>query len=575
MKKILLSLLFISILFNLNSQVIDNDTISNRQLSEWKSLKYGLFIHYGLYSVAAGVWNGENIPYYSEQIMNHARIPVNDYLKLGDGFTAKGWSADSIACMAKRNGMKYIVITSKHHDGFCMFHSKYSKMNVVDGTAAGRDIIAELADACKRYDIPLGFYYSLPDWSYINGIERGEPDSLTNCTTFVNQLYSPLEHINSALEDYIVNQLHELLTNYGDIYTIWFDMGILTAEQSKKFREAVKKIQPKCLVSGRIMNNYGDYLTLPDNGAVQGYTQIAWDNPASLYGTWGYRSWQVRPELDLQIEKQLNRLLKTVSYGGVFLLNIGPKGDGSVLDYEKSVLDGIGDWLKINGEAIYNTNPTSISLPQPNVYTTLKENKLYVISRNMELDSIVLPNVSLNINKVYTLEGKENVDFKVMGRDIVLKCGTNPLNNCKSVYVVEFEGELNIYPKMAESKDGVFILTNDNATIHAAFDAENYVTTQHNSYISWIMNNVPEGEYSVFVDYLPSEAANKYKFTIGDKIIKHLLPGVDKMLQRCFIGNVKIGGGDTYFEIDLADKPNKLSPLGIKVEQVIVRPCFK
>ena len=191
----------------------------------------------------------------------------------------------------------------------------------------------------------LGLYYSLPDWHFPQGIARMKPDTTTDCTEFVNQVYSPLEIITPELENYIVSQLTELLTNYGEIETIWFDMGLPTAGQSRRFHETVKSIQPQCLISGRIMNNCGDYLTLPDNGDVVGYTDVFWDNPASLYGSWGYKSWITRPEIEQQTERQLNRLFSTVSHGGVFLLNIGPKGDGSVLDYEKSVLRGIGSYL--------------------------------------------------------------------------------------------------------------------------------------------------------------------------------------------------------------------------------------
>ena len=330
---------------NGTTETADNDSITQTELLKWRDSHFGMFVHFGVYSELGGVWQGKQIPFYAEQIMNHARIPIAEYEEVARQFNPTEWNADSIVLLAKAAGMKYIVFTTKHHDGFCMFKTQTTDYNIVDFTPFGRDVLAELADACKRHEMKLGLYYSLPDWHFPEGIARMEPDTTTDCTEFVNQVYSPLEIITPELENYIVSQLTELLTNYGEIETIWFDMGLPTAEQSRRFHETVKSIQPQCLISGRIMNNCGDYLTLPDNGDVVGYTDVFWDNPASLYGSWGYKSWITRPEIEQQTERQLNRLFSTVSHGGVFLLNIGPKGDGSVLDYEKSVLRGIGSYL--------------------------------------------------------------------------------------------------------------------------------------------------------------------------------------------------------------------------------------
>lgn len=321
----------------------DNDT--QKALSEWRAEHFGMFIHFGIYSKLGGIWKGEKIPYYGEQIMNHARISVPDYEEVARHFNPMDFNADEIVSLAKKAGMKYIVITTKHHDGFCMFKTKTTDYNIVDFTPFGRDVVKELADACQRQGIKLGLYYSLPDWHFPHGIARLEPDTTTNCTQYVNQVYSPLETITPELEDYIIAQLTELLTNYGEIHTIWFDMGLVTPEQSRIFRKTVKSIQPQCLINGRIMNNQGDYMTLPDNGDIVSYSDIYWDNPASMYNTWGYKSWINRPDVDKQVNTQLNRLFSTVSHGGVFLLNIGPDGNGNVIDYEKDVLTKIGDFL--------------------------------------------------------------------------------------------------------------------------------------------------------------------------------------------------------------------------------------
>ena len=347
MKKTIIIITIILSLFAISC----NDDVRMRRatsLQEFRADHFGLFIHFGVYSKLGGVWKGEQIPYYGEQIMNHARITVPEYEAVAREFNPTDFDADEIVLLAKNAGMKYIVFTTKHHDGFCMFDTQTTDYDIVDFTPYGKDIVKELANACHRHGMKLGFYYSLPDWHFPHGIPRLEPDSTTNCTEYVNQVYSPLEIITPELEDYIVAQITELLTNYGEIYTMWFDMGLVTPEQSRRFRETVKSLQPQCLINGRIMNNMGDYMTLPDNGDVSSYGDIYWDNPASLYNTWGYKSWIERPELSQQIETQTQRLLKTVSNGGNFLLNIGPDGTGKVIDYEKEVLNGIGQFLLDN-----------------------------------------------------------------------------------------------------------------------------------------------------------------------------------------------------------------------------------
>lgn len=359
MKKYLLIITIILALFgyscNDNIETDCNPSLQTKTaLEEFRADHFGLFIHFGVYSKLGGIWKGEKIPYYAEQIMNHARITIPEYEAVARNFNPTNFNADEIVLLAKNAGMKYIVFTTKHHDGFCMFDTQTTDYDIVDFTPYGKDIVKELADACHRHGMKLSFYYSLPDWHFPYGIPRLEPDSTTNCTEHVNQVYSPLEIITPKLEDYIVAQLTELLTNYGEIYTMWFDMGLVTPEQSRHFRETVKSIQPQCLINGRIMNNMGDYMTLPDNGNISSYGDIYWDNPASLYNSWGYKSWIERPELGQQIETQTQRLLRTVVNGGNFLLNIGPDDTGEVIDYEKDVLKGIGDFIRENPDTLNN-----------------------------------------------------------------------------------------------------------------------------------------------------------------------------------------------------------------------------
>ncbi len=160
---------------------ITKDAVTQQALETWKNDHFGMFIHFGIYSKLAGIWKDEMVPFYGEQIMNHARITVPEYEDVAKTFNPVDFNADEIVTLAKNAGMKYIVITTKHHDGFCMFHTATTDYNIVDFTPYGKDIVKELADACHRQQMKLGFYYSLPDWHYPYGIPRLEPDTNTKC----------------------------------------------------------------------------------------------------------------------------------------------------------------------------------------------------------------------------------------------------------------------------------------------------------------------------------------------------------------------------------------------------------
>ncbi|TKG93736.1 hypothetical protein EYV94_15950 [Puteibacter caeruleilacunae] len=225
-------------------------------LKEWKDLKFGMFIHWGIYSIPAGVWNGKQIEKLGEQIQRHAHIPNDEYMALASQFNPVKFDADAVVKLAKNTGMKYIVLTAKHHDGFCMFESQYTDFDILDATPYGKDILKELAQACKKYGLKLGIYYSTPDWHFNYPNVEVNPDD--------NKI-SVFGKVSKANEDYQANQLKELMSNYGDIVELFFDMGEPTADQSERFANVVHNLQPQCVINGRIMNNQGDFITMPDN----------------------------------------------------------------------------------------------------------------------------------------------------------------------------------------------------------------------------------------------------------------------------------------------------------------------
>jgi len=315
------------------------------RLAWFHQAKFGLFIHWGLYAIPAGEWKGERVPGIGEWIMFRARIPVTEYEQLAKQWNPVKFDADAWVALAKDAGMKYIVITSKHHDGFALFDSKVTRWDVVDATPGKRDILKELAAACAKQGMPLGFYYSqAQDWHEANGAGNTwdfAPDEKKDFDQYLRDKAEP--------------QVRELLTQYGPVALVWFDTPrLMTAERAKRFTDIVRQLQPKTLIDGRL-GAIGDYVSTGDNVIPGEVQSTAWEVPATLNHTWGYRKddqdWKSPGEI-------VFKLVDIASKGGNYLLNVGPMADGVIPQPSQDALRSVGRWLKQNGEAVYGARPT-------------------------------------------------------------------------------------------------------------------------------------------------------------------------------------------------------------------------
>ena len=236
----------------------------------FKEAKYGMMVHWGLYSLLGGEYKGEKVSSYAEWAQTYFRIPNAEYEKLATAFNPVYFNADEWVRFAKECGMKYIVVTSKHHEGFAMFKSRADKFNIVDATPFGRDVMAELAEACYKHDMKLGLYYSQDlDWHEKNGggyLSNHIPNAGTpwdNSWDFPDEAH---KDFTECFENKIMPQVEEILTGYGDLCLIWFDVPMTINEsQSRRIYEAVKKYQPNCLINSRLGNGAYDYVSLGDN----------------------------------------------------------------------------------------------------------------------------------------------------------------------------------------------------------------------------------------------------------------------------------------------------------------------
>jgi alpha-L-fucosidase len=364
---------------------------------QWfKDAKYGLFIHWGLYSILAGEYKGKKTPNIGEWIMNHLDIPVKEYEKLAARFNPQKFNAGEIALMAKRWGMKYVAITAKHHDGFAMYHSKCNPYNVVDATPFKRDVVKELQLACKKQKLRFGVYYSqTQDWHDPDGFAAGKDNSKKDFGKYFERVCLP--------------QVKELLTGYGELALIWFDTPLDMEEKySRELYKLVKSVQPGCIVSGRIGNNVGDYLSTPDNFIPLLPYHGDWEVPATLNETWGYRkddkNWKSPEEI-------INKLIKINGRGGNYLLNIGPDANGVVPPGSVKVLDKVAKFLKDNGNSIYDTRALDF-YPYDMEWAlfTRKDYKLF-IHITAPTARTVINNLGNTVKKAYLLHSKKRVLF--------------------------------------------------------------------------------------------------------------------------------------------------------------------
>ena len=385
--------------------------INVEQDLEWfRDARFGLFIHWGIYSDLAGVWKGERIPWIGEQIMRSAEISNKDYMPVADTFNPVKYNADEWVSLAAKAGMKYVVITAKHHDGFAMYKSDCSDYNIVDGSPYGKDPMVDLAEACRKYGLKLCFYYShVQDWNH--------PDAPWQ--EWEGQYDVPAEERDVQFDRYMeekgLPQVRELLTNYGDVGLIWFDTwGAITPEQAQVFYDTVKETQATTLVNGRLFQEMGDYKNLGDNEipSIVQYEQD-FETLATMNNTWGFKSWDHEWKSCADF---IYALVTCVSRNGNYLLNVGPTGEGLIPQASVDLLEEIGEWMDVNAEAIHGCAAAPFLRDFPWGTVTAKDNKLFLhVFKWPTQGSLTFRGLETQVQSVKLLAGNQNVAFKQEG----------------------------------------------------------------------------------------------------------------------------------------------------------------
>ncbi|MEL7119127.1 MAG: alpha-L-fucosidase [Bacteroidota bacterium] len=408
-----------------------NETASEKEarMEWWNEAKFGMFIHWGPYAVPAGNYRGvETTRKIGEWIMNDLNIPIDEYEKFAYHFNPVRYDAEAWVKMAKDAGMKYIVITSKHHDGFCLWDSKLTTWDIIDASPYNKDLLKQLAEACEKEGIKLCFYHSIMDWHHPNAQAIREPYyNHGRNATIVNP------NFDKYIEEYMKPQLKELLTNYGDIGVLWFDgewIPDYTTEMGKDIYNYLRNLKPDLIINNRVdkgrkgyegMNREGEFAgdfgtpeqEIPDTGLPG----ESWEACMTMNDTWGFKksdnNWKTEEDL-------IRKLIDIASKGGNFLLNIGPKANGEVPESSVKILKAIGDWMEVNSESIHGTTASPVEQPNWGRYTK-KDNTIYAhVFEWPEEGKLSVKGIG-KLKKVTMLTKTGGISLEFKGSEIALK----------------------------------------------------------------------------------------------------------------------------------------------------------
>ncbi|QNN24652.1 hypothetical protein HED60_21040 [Planctomycetales bacterium ZRK34] len=413
----------------------ESESARDARMKWWRDDRFGMFIHWGLYAVPAGEYNGKDIGGIGEWIMNHAPIPADEYQKYTKQFDPAKYDPEKWVKAAADAGVKYLVITSKHHDGFCLWDSKVTKYDIVDATPYGKDLLKPLAEACKKHGIKFCTYYSIMDWHHPSQTAGGK-----------NGRYNPTKIVDGRKEEYVKYmkaQLKELIDNY-DVEVMWFDgewVGWWTEPDGKDLYAYLRKLKPSLIINNRIgkgrkgmeglnkgdQEYAGDFGTPEQQIPADGLPGVDWESCMTMNDTWGFKkkdhNWK-------SSEKLIRNLIDICSKGGNYLLNVGPTAEGEIPGPSLERLADMGKWMKVNGQSLYGTTASPFPKQPKWGRVTTKGSTLYLHVFEWPADGkLTMPAVDGKVKSVKLLADPSRSGLSASvegGQTVVTLAGSAP-----------------------------------------------------------------------------------------------------------------------------------------------------
>jgi alpha-L-fucosidase len=522
------------------------------RMSWWRQARFGLMMHWGLYSLPGNEWHGmeKAMDLWAEWVMYRAQIPVAEYEPLARRFNPVRYNAAEWTKLAAAAGMRYMVITAKHCDGFAMFRSRASKYNIVDATPFARDPMAELASACNRQGLKLGFYYShVWDWH--------EPDALgkDNYWDFPDRSRKdPVRYYR----DKALPQVAEIVNQYRPA-VMWFDVpSQITRQQSQDFVDVVRKTVPDCIINNRVGNGLGDYGTpeqfIPGKPPAQDFEVCM-----TLNEHWGYdrndHRWKEAPEV-------IRQLVRVVSMGGNYMLNVGPMADGRFPADAVRILNRVGQWMKTNGESIHGTT----ALPLGKLawgYCTAKPGKLFLHVFEWPRDGqLLVPGVRNAVRSAWLLgdSKRKKLEVKRASReDLKLALPAAPADPIDSVIVLEIDGapDIDSTQTLVSQPGCTNVFGAASAAIHgkdARYQGQSLISRRYDIIARWSdpqtwagfrLRVADPGAFKVLVTYNTGadSAGNEFQVTIGPHTLSERVQSGLDVFETFTLGTVRLEPG--------------------------------
>jgi len=430
----------------LTSAAAAQETPAQREarMAWWRDARFGMFIHWGPYAVPAGTFKGERVAGIGEWIMSRGRIPIAEYEPFARQFNPVKYDAEEWVRIAKDAGMKYIIITSKHHDGFSIFDSKVSSWDIMDASPYRRDALRALAAAARRAGLRFGVYYSIMDWHHPDAQAPNAPEY--NSRSWSNP------NFDRYVETYMKPQLRELLTQYPEIDVLWFDgewIADWTDAKGKALYDELRRIRPGLIINNRVGHSRqgmagmsaspdspGDFGTPEQEVPPTGLPGVDWETCMTMNDTWGFKTYDDNWK---DTRTLVRTLVDVAAKGGNFLLNVGPTAEGLIPAPSVSRLREMGDWMRTNGEAIYGTSVSPYGMPAWGRYTAKpKEGKVYAHVFQWPRDrKLALTGVTEPPRRVYLLGDRKPLPVTRTDAGHVVELPAVPPSTIASVLVLE------------------------------------------------------------------------------------------------------------------------------------------